>query len=76
MVRDKGRNRRIADHRGAEIVEREAVVRQRSQKPEGRRGFEEPSRGRNAQRHPPREHLAVLRTRHEEARRPRVSRKR
>ena len=32
MMRDKGRNRRIADHRGAEIVERETVVRQSAQK--------------------------------------------
>ena len=63
MVRDKGRNRRIADHRSAEIVEREAVVRQRAQKPERRRGFEEPSRGWNAQGHPRRERLASLRTR-------------
>ena len=48
MMRDKRRNRRIADHRGAEIVERETVVRQCAQKPERRRGFEKPSRGRNA----------------------------
>ena len=63
MMRDKGRNRRIADHRGAEVVERETVVRQSAQKPERRRGFEEPSRGRNAQGHSRRERLAVLRTR-------------
>ena len=62
MMRDEGRDRRIADHRGAKIVEREAVVRQRSQKPEGRRGFEEPSRRRNADGHPIRKDLAVLRT--------------
>ena len=48
MMRDKRRNRRIADHRRAEVVERETVVRQSAQKPERRGGFEQPSRGRNA----------------------------
>ena len=28
MMRDKRRNRRIADHRSAEVVERETIVRQ------------------------------------------------
>ena len=60
-MRDERRDRRIAEDRGAEIVEREAIAGQGAQQAERRRAEHQPARRGSGESHPPRQRPAVLR---------------